>query len=71
NAAEERLVQNLRSESKIADIRRLGETRVVKLTLHGSQLPNYVLLGYVRHPVSPYKKKPFQCHNCGGFGHKK
>lgn len=71
DATEEQLEHNLRSESKIADIRRLGKSRVVKLTFQGSQLPNYVLLGYVRHPVLPYKEKPLQCHNCGGFGHKK
>ncbi|KAG0416566.1 hypothetical protein HPB47_006327 [Ixodes persulcatus] len=71
DATEEQLEHNLRSESKIVDIRRLGKSSVVKLTFQGSQLPNYVLLGYVRHPVLPYKEKPLQCHNCGGFGHKK
>ncbi|KAG0413896.1 hypothetical protein HPB47_008959 [Ixodes persulcatus] len=71
DATEEQLEHNLRSETKIADIRRLGKSRDVKLTFHGSQLPNYVPLGYVRHPVLPYKERPLQCHNCGGFGHKK
>ncbi|KAG0423047.1 hypothetical protein HPB47_001140 [Ixodes persulcatus] len=71
DATEEQLEHNLRSVNKIAAIRRLGKSRVVKLTFHGSQLPNYVLLGYVRHPVLPYKKRPLQCHNCGGFVHKK
>ncbi|KAG0417303.1 hypothetical protein HPB47_005703 [Ixodes persulcatus] len=51
DATEEQLEHNIRSECKIADIRRLGKSRVVKLTFQGMQLPNYVLLGYVRHPV--------------------
>ncbi|KAG0432643.1 hypothetical protein HPB47_020653 [Ixodes persulcatus] len=43
DTTEEQLEHNLRSENRIADIRRLGKSR----------------------------ERPLQCHNCGGFGHKK
>ncbi|KAG0416735.1 hypothetical protein HPB47_006181 [Ixodes persulcatus] len=68
---DEELAQHLRSEAKIANARRLGKSRVVKVVFSGSHLPSHVLLGHVRHSVVPFKEKPIQCHNCGGFGHKK
>lgn len=33
------------------------------------KLPNYILLGRVRHPVLEFRHRPTQCFRCGGFGH--
>lgn len=71
DVTQEELDQHLRSDVKIATIRRLGRSRTVKVVFHGNTLPSHVFLGYVRHPVGDFKNKPLQCHNCGGFGHKK
>lgn len=68
---QEELIQHIRSETKIATVRRLGVSKVVKIVFSGTRLPSHVLLGYVRHPVVAFKNRPLQCHNCGGFGHKK
>ncbi|KAG0443388.1 hypothetical protein HPB47_014976, partial [Ixodes persulcatus] len=43
---DEELAQHLRSEAKIANARRLGKSRVVKVVFSGSHLPSHVLLGH-------------------------
>lgn len=66
----EDITSNLRADAEIGSVRRLGNTSSVKVTFRGNRLPSYVLLGHVRHPVSPFKARPIQCFNCFGFGHK-
>ncbi|KAG0425027.1 hypothetical protein HPB47_027784, partial [Ixodes persulcatus] len=66
----EDITSNLRADAEIGSVRRLGNTNSVKITFRGNRLPSYVLLGHVRHPVSPFKARPIQCFNCFGFGHK-
>ncbi|XP_042142756.1 uncharacterized protein LOC121833490 [Ixodes scapularis] len=71
---EDEIARNLRAEDtccKIANVRRLGRSRVVKVAFTSPKLPSYVLLGHVRYPVSPFTDRPLQCHNCNGFSHKK
>lgn len=71
---EDEIARNLRADDtccKIANVRRLGRSRVVKVAFTSTKLPSYVLLGHVRYPVSPFTDRPLQCHNCNGFGHKK
>lgn len=71
---DDEIAQHLRTEdisSKVVHVRRLGGSSTVKIAFSSSKLPSYVLLGHVRHVVSPFKERPLQCHNCNGFGHKK
>ncbi|XP_042150784.1 uncharacterized protein LOC121838540 [Ixodes scapularis] len=63
------ILENLRSDGRIARVRRLGATGVVMLTFNCSPLPSFVLLGRVRQKVTEFKPRPIQCRNCGGFGH--
>lgn len=63
------ILENLQSDGRIARVRRFGTSGVVKLTFSSSKLPSFVLLGRVRHQVIPFRHRPIQCYNCGGFGH--
>lgn len=63
--SEAEITANLQSpQHQIARARRLGKTPSVKLTFYGSAIPDYVLLGHVRHPVFPFQDRPLQCHEC-------
>lgn len=66
----EELCQHLRSEVRIAKLRRLGQSSTIMLTFLGDKPPAHVLLGHVRHPVFSFKERPIQCRNCCGFGHR-
>lgn len=51
--------ENLRfPQQQVARGRSLGNTSSVKLTFYGKDIPDYVLLGHVRHPVFPYHDCP-------------
>lgn len=67
--SDEEIACHLRTEVRIVNIRRLGTSTKVKLTFHGAKLPEHILLGHVRHPVTPFRDRPLQCRNCCGFGH--
>lgn len=45
------------------------KTFSVKLCFSGSELPEYVILGYCRYPVKIYVKPVIQCYKCRRFFH--
>ncbi|KAG0436899.1 hypothetical protein HPB47_017709 [Ixodes persulcatus] len=63
--------QHMRSpEGRVARIRRLGQSSIVKIAFSETTLPSFVYLGHVRHPVTPFKERPIQCRKCCGYGHR-
>ncbi|KAG0442878.1 hypothetical protein HPB47_015525 [Ixodes persulcatus] len=63
--------QHVRSpEGRVARIRRLGQSSIVKIALSETTLPSFVYLGHVRHPVTPFKERPIQCRKCCEYGHR-
>ncbi|KAG0413463.1 hypothetical protein HPB47_009385 [Ixodes persulcatus] len=62
--------QHVRSpEGRVARIRRLGQSSIVKIAFSETTLPSFVYLGHDRHPVTPFKERPIQCRKCCGYGH--
>lgn len=55
----------------ITQVRRLGNSRCVKIIFKGDCLPSHVKVGHFRHPVRPFIQKPLQCHQCFRLGHVK
>lgn len=55
----------------ITQVRRLGQTRCVKVIFKGDCIPSHVKVGHFRHPVRPFIQKPLQCHQCFRLGHVK
>lgn len=55
----------------ITQVRRLGNTRCVKVIFKGDCIPSHVKVGHFRHPVRPFIQKPLQCHQCLRLGHVK
>lgn len=53
----------------ITQVRRLGNTRCVKVIFKGDCIPSHVKVGHFRHPVRPFIQKPLQCHQCFRLGH--
>ncbi|KAG0414497.1 hypothetical protein HPB47_008340 [Ixodes persulcatus] len=63
--------QHMRSpEGRVARIRRLGQSSIVKIAFSETTLPSFVYLGHVRHPVTPFKERPIQCRKCCGYEHR-
>ncbi|KAG0444348.1 hypothetical protein HPB47_013899 [Ixodes persulcatus] len=54
---------------QVLDVRRLGKSSAVRVTFAGKDLPHYVHMGYVRHPVTLYVARPLQCFRCNRIGH--
>ncbi|KAG0444806.1 hypothetical protein HPB47_013360, partial [Ixodes persulcatus] len=66
-----KIEQHMRSlEGRVARIRRLGQSSIVKIAFSETTLPSFVYLGHVRHPVTPFKERPIQCRKCCGYGHR-
>ena len=47
----------------------LRETDVVTLTFDKTDLPDHVMVGYVRIGVRPFVPNPMRCFNCQRYGH--
>ncbi|KAG0426116.1 hypothetical protein HPB47_026747 [Ixodes persulcatus] len=63
--------QHVRSpEGRVARIRQLGQSSIVKIAFSETTLPSFVCLGHVRHPVIPFKERSIQCRKCCGYGHR-
>ncbi|CAN8007206.1 unnamed protein product [Ixodes pacificus] len=54
---------------QVLDVWRLGKSSAVRVTFAGKDLPHYVHIGYVRHPVTLYVARPLQCFRCNRIGH--
>ncbi|KAG0429877.1 hypothetical protein HPB47_023190 [Ixodes persulcatus] len=64
-------IEHVRSpEGQVLRIRRLGQSSIVKIAFSETTLPSFAYLGHVRHPVSPFKKRPIQCRKCCVYGHR-
>lgn len=56
-------------DHQVLDVRRLGKSTTIRVTFAGKDLPHYVHMGYVRHPVTLYVARPLQCFRCNRIGH--
>lgn len=63
------LCEQLKCNATIGQVRRLGATRTVRVTLGSWTLPNYALVGCVRHRVDPFTHRQAQCRKGRQFGH--
>ncbi|KAH8025377.1 hypothetical protein HPB51_007689 [Rhipicephalus microplus] len=52
----------------ITQMRRLGNTRCVKVFFKEDCIPSHVKVAHFRHPVRPFIQKPLQCHQCFRLG---
>lgn len=66
---EHELLLELRPKVPIAQVRRLGKTRSVRLIFNSVVMPQHVYVGKVRYPVDVFEERGVQCKNCGIFGH--
>ncbi|KAG0419709.1 hypothetical protein HPB47_003930 [Ixodes persulcatus] len=66
---EEDIYNSTRAPAHILGVRRLGKSTTVKVTFEGKDLPQYVHMGYVRHPVALFVARPLQCLRCNRMGH--
>ncbi|KAG0424597.1 hypothetical protein HPB47_028192 [Ixodes persulcatus] len=57
--SEEDIYNSMRAPAHIPGVRRLGKSTTVRVTFEGKGLPQYVHMGYVRHP----------CFRCNRMGH--
>ncbi|KAH7936788.1 hypothetical protein HPB49_004457 [Dermacentor silvarum] len=59
----------LTSTVRIVTIHRFRQSRCIKLVFDSANLPAYVKVRHVRHPVRPYVTRLLQCHKCCKLGH--
>lgn len=71
NADLSTLIKPANEGTVITQVRRLGNTRCVKVFFKGDCIPSHVKVGHFRHPVRPFIQKPLQCHQCFRLGHVK
>ncbi|KAG0426868.1 hypothetical protein HPB47_026050 [Ixodes persulcatus] len=57
--------------ASVTSVRRMDTSTTVAITVSSSRIPEYALLGLVRHKVDPFWEKPIQCHQCCHYGHVK
>lgn len=67
--SEEDIYNSMRAPAHILGVRRLGKSTTVRVTFEGRDLPQYVHMGYVRHPVALFVARPLQCFRCNRMGH--
>lgn len=65
----EDLHSQLRSNVPVTSVRRLGTSSSVCITFASRELPDHVLVGFVRHKTELFLDSPVQCRQCGKFGH--
>ncbi|KAG0421980.1 hypothetical protein HPB47_002166 [Ixodes persulcatus] len=68
---DEYLSQHVRVENaKLLEIRRLGRTNTILLTVEGPRLPRYAFIRCGAYPIYPQRARSKQCTLCHGTGHR-
>ncbi|KAG0434010.1 hypothetical protein HPB47_019414 [Ixodes persulcatus] len=67
--SEEDIHNTMQAPAHILGLRRQGKSTTVRVTFEGKDLPQYVHMGYVRHPVALFVSRPLQCFRCNRMGH--
>ncbi|KAM7284682.1 hypothetical protein ISCGN_001776 [Ixodes scapularis] len=57
------------SPVSITQVRRMGQSEVIKLVFASETIPEYATVGHMRFKIFPYVEKPRQCLKCRRFGH--
>lgn len=65
----EEITSLVRADTEVLNVRRLDESKTIRIILAGDKLPIYVKVGYVRYPVWPYENNQLQCIKYHKLGH--